>query len=79
MPLEVKLGLHTGLCEIAGDNVSGKAVEISREVAARAGAGQILLTNTVMDLVAGSDVVVTNKGVCQFEGLADECCLYGLV
>ena len=79
MPFEVKLGLHTGLCEIAGDNVTGKAVEISREVAARADAGQILLTNTVMDLVAGSDVVVTNKGVCRFEGLANECCLYGLV
>ena len=76
---EVQIGLHTGLCEVRGDIVSGKAVEISREVAARASSGQILLTNTVMDLVSGSDIVVADKGTCRFEGLREECCLYGLV
>ena len=76
---EVKIGLHTGLCEVRGDNVSGKAVEISREVAARASFGQILLTNTVMDLVSGSDIMVADKGTCRFEGLREECCLYGLI
>jgi len=75
---EIKIGLHTGICEIRGDNVSGKAVRVSREVAERAEAGQILLTNTVMDLVSGSDITVADKGACRFEGLREECCLYGL-
>jgi pimeloyl-ACP methyl ester carboxylesterase len=77
--VEVKIGLHTGLCEIRGDAVSGKAVEIGREVAARAASKQILLTNTVMDLVSGADIVVADKGSCRFEGLREECCLYGLL
>ena len=75
---EIKIGLHTGICEILGDRVSGKAVQISREVAERAEPGQILLTNTVMDLVSGSDITVADKGTCRFEGLREECCLYGL-
>lgn len=75
---EIKIGLHTGICEVRGDKVSGKAVRVSREVAERAEAGQILLTNTVMDLVSGSNITVADKGVCRFEGLREECCLYGL-
>jgi pimeloyl-ACP methyl ester carboxylesterase len=77
--IEVKIGLHTGLCEIRGERVGGKAVEISREVAELTASGQILLTNTVMDLVSGSDIVVADKGTCRFEGLREECCLFGLM
>jgi pimeloyl-ACP methyl ester carboxylesterase len=75
---EVKIGLHTGLCEIRGENASGKAVELSREVAARATPGQILLTNTVMDLVSGAGITVSDEGTCKLEGIGEECCLYGL-
>jgi pimeloyl-ACP methyl ester carboxylesterase len=75
---KVRIGLHTGLCEVRGENVTGRAVEISREVAERATTGQILLTNTVMDLVSGSGIRVSDKGTCKFEGVAEECCLYGL-
>ena len=74
----VRIGLHTGLCEVSGDKVGGKAVAISREVAARAARGQILLTNTVMDLVSGSGITVADKGTCKFKGVREECCLYGL-
>ncbi len=74
----IRIGLHTGLCEVRGENVTGRAVEISREVAERATTGQILLTNTVMDLVSGSGIRVSDKGMCKFEGVAEECCLYGL-
>lgn len=76
---EVKIGLHTGLCEIRERQVAGKAVDISNEVAKRAATGRILLTNTVMDLVSGADVAVSNAGQCRFEGFADECCLFELV
>jgi len=75
---KVRIGLHTGLCEVRGENVTGRAVEISREVAERATTGQILLTNTVMDLVSGSGIRVSDRGTCKFEGVAEECCLYGL-
>ena len=79
MHFEVNIGLHTGLCEITGHVTSGAAVDISKELAARAKAGQILLTNTVMDLVSGSQVIVTNRGMYRFEELAEECCVYALV
>ncbi|PYS68525.1 MAG: adenylate/guanylate cyclase domain-containing protein [Acidobacteria bacterium] len=79
IPLEVRVGLHTGLCEIRGSLVSGKAIDMSKLVAERAEPGRILLTNTVMDLVSGSDVSATNEGVCRFEGLAQECSLFALI
>lgn len=79
IPFEVRIGLHTGICEIRDQQVAGKAVDISHEIAKRAAIGRILLTNTVIDLVSGSDVAVSNAGQCRFEGFADECCLYELV
>src|SRR6266566_1037813 len=79
MQVEVNLGLHTGLCEITEQGASGAAVDISKELAERAAAGQILLTNTVTDLVSGADVIVTNRGMYRFKEVAEECCLYELV
>jgi class 3 adenylate cyclase len=78
MGLQLQLGLHTGLCEVQGESVTGTAVDISREVAERAEPGQILLTNTVMDLVSGSGITVADKGACRFAGLREECCLFDL-
>src|SRR4051812_24584936 len=78
MRLQLQLGLHTGLCEVRGESVTGPAVDISREVAERAAPGQILLTNTVMDLVSGSGITVADKGACRFAGLREECCLFDL-
>jgi hypothetical protein len=52
--LGLKTGIHTGECEVAGDSVSGVAVTISAEVAALAQAGEVLVSRTVKDLVAGS-------------------------
>jgi class 3 adenylate cyclase len=51
--LDVRAGVHTGECELLGDKVAGIAVSIGARVAARAGAGEVLVSNTVKDLVAG--------------------------
>src|SRR2546423_6299166 len=59
---EVKAGLHTGLCDVRGDDVSGAAVEISRRVAADASAGEVLASNTVKELVSGSGIPVSDRG-----------------
>jgi class 3 adenylate cyclase len=67
--IETKAGLHTGLCEMRGDQAGGVAVEISKEVAGRATTGDVLLTNAVMDLVAGSGVAFSDRGACDFGGL----------
>jgi class 3 adenylate cyclase len=52
--IDVRAGLHTGECEIIGEKVGGIAVHIGARVAALAGPGQVLVSSTVKDLVAGS-------------------------
>jgi len=52
--IEVRAGLHTGECEMIGEDVGGIAVHIGSRVAALAGAGEVLVSSTVKDLVAGS-------------------------
>jgi class 3 adenylate cyclase len=52
--IEVRAGLHTGECEMIGDDVGGIAVHIGTRVAGLAGAGEVLVSGTVKDLVAGS-------------------------
>ena len=74
--IETKIGLHTGLCEMRGDQAGGVAVETSKQVAAQAEAGEVLLTNPVMDLVSGSDVVFTDRGTCDMKGISEGCRLF---
>jgi class 3 adenylate cyclase len=56
--IEVRAGLHTGECELLGDDVGGIAVHIGARVAALAGPGEVLASSTVKDLVAGSGLEV---------------------
>ena len=77
--IETKAGLHTGLCEMRGDQAAGAAVEISRQVANLAATNEVLLTNTVMDLVSGSGVVFINKGSFSNERLSENCQLFAAV
>ena len=60
--LEVRAGLHTGECELVGDDVAGLAVHIGARVMALAGAGEVLTSSTVKDLVAGSDIDFGERG-----------------
>jgi class 3 adenylate cyclase len=60
--IEVRAGLHTGECEMIGDDVGGIAVHIGARVAALAGAGEVLVSGTVKDLVAGSGLRFGDRG-----------------
>jgi len=77
--IETHAGLHTGLCEMQGDQASGAAVNISKELAGRAKASEILLTSRVMDLVSGSDVPFSSRGVCSLEEFGKDCQLFATV
>ena len=77
--LEVRAGLHTGECELRGDRVSGIAVHTGARVMAQAGAGEVLVSSTVKDLVAGSGLRFEDRGVHAFKGVPGEWRLYAVV
>src|SRR5919204_476247 len=64
--LEVRAGVHTGECELLGDKVAGIAVHTGARVAALAGGGEVLVSQTVKDLVAGSGPVFQERGEHEF-------------
>jgi class 3 adenylate cyclase len=64
--IEVRAGLHTGECEMMGDDVGGIAVHIGARVAALAGAGEVLVSSTVKDLVAGSGLRFGDRGISNY-------------
>ena len=74
--VEIRAGLHSGECELAGDRVEGIAVHIAARVAAMAGAGETLVSSTVKDLVAGSGVRFTDRGGHTLKGVPGEWRLY---
>ena len=69
LALEVRIGLHTGEVELAGDYVRGIAVHIGARTAALAGPGEVLVTSTVKDLVAGSGIEFEDRGARALKGV----------
>ncbi|MBI3647772.1 MAG: adenylate/guanylate cyclase domain-containing protein [Actinobacteria bacterium] len=67
--LEIRAGVHTGEVELAGEKVRGLAVHIGARVAALAGAGEILVSSTVKDLVAGSGLIFEERGEHALKGV----------
>ncbi len=76
--LHVRIGLHTGECELVGDGVGGIAVHTGARVAAKAGPDEVLVSSTVKDLVAGSGLKFADRGVHVLKGLPDEWRLYSV-
>jgi len=76
--LEVRAGLHTGEVELAGDAVRGIAVHVGARVAAEAEPGEILVSSTVRDLVAGSGLEFDNRGEHELKGLSERRRLYAV-
>jgi class 3 adenylate cyclase/pimeloyl-ACP methyl ester carboxylesterase len=70
--VEVRAGLHTGEVELAGDGVEGIAVHIGARIAARADAGEILVSSTVRDLVVGSGIAFSERGRVELKGVPGE-------
>ena len=69
--IQVRAGLHTGECELMGDKVGGIAVHIGARIMAAAGPGEVLVSRTVRDLVAGSDIALEARGTYTLKGLDD--------
>jgi class 3 adenylate cyclase len=74
--LEIRAGVHTGECEIVGEKLAGVAVHIGARVAGRAGAGEVLVSGTVHDLVAGSGLEFDDRGQAELKGVPGEWRLY---
>jgi class 3 adenylate cyclase len=67
--LEIRIGVHTGECELVGADVRGLTVTIAARVAALAGAGEVLTTSTVRDLVIGSGLGFVARGEHELKGV----------
>jgi len=70
--VEVRVGVHTGECEVRGPDLAGIAVHIGARVASLAAPGEVLVTSTVRDLVAGSGLHFDRRGTHQLKGLAED-------
>jgi class 3 adenylate cyclase len=70
--LEVRIGLHTGECELIGDDIGGIAVHIAARVAAKAEPDEVLVSSTVRDLVAGSGLRFASRGMHALKGVPEE-------
>jgi class 3 adenylate cyclase len=77
--IDVRSGLHTGECELVDGKISGIAVHTGARVAAHAGAGEVLVSSTVKDLVAGSGLEFVDRGVHDLKGIPGEWRLYAAV
>jgi class 3 adenylate cyclase len=76
--IEIRAGLHTGECELRGDDVAGMAVHIGARVGARAGASEVLVSSTVKDLVVGSGIEFADRGATELKGVPGEWRLFAV-
>src|SRR5881275_2824060 len=67
--IEIRAGLHTGECELRGDDVAGMAVHIGARVGATAGPSEVLVSSTVKDLVVGSGIEFADRGSHELKGV----------
>jgi class 3 adenylate cyclase len=76
LDVDVRAGLHTGEIELRQERVGGIAVHIAARIGAMASSGELLVSRTVKDLVAGSGIVFIDRGVHALKGVPDEWQLY---
>jgi class 3 adenylate cyclase len=76
--LEVRAGLHTGECELLDGKVSGIAVHTGARVASEAAPGEVLVSSTVKDLVAGSGLAFEDRGTRELKGVPGKWRLYAV-
>ncbi len=76
--IEVRAGLHTGECEVMNGDVGGIAVHTGARVSAEAGPGEVLVSSTVKDLVAGSGIEFEDRGTHELKGVPGEWRLYAV-
>ena len=76
--LGVRIGLHTGECQVKGDSLEGLAIHIAARVSGTAKAGEIVVSSTVKDLVAGSGISFVDAGAHELKGVPDEWQLFSV-
>ena len=76
--IEVRAGLHTGECEIRGDDIGGIAVHIGARVSALAGPNDVLVSSTLRDLVIGSGLEFDDRGAHELKGVPGEWHLFAV-
>ena len=76
--IEVRAGIHPGEVELIGDDVGGRAVNIGARIGALAGAGEVLVSSTVRELVVGSGLEFEERGVERLKGAPGEWRLYAI-
>ena len=77
--LSLRIGIHTGECEIRGDSLEGVAIHMAARVSGMAAGGDILVSRTIKDLVAGSGIEFEDFGTHTLKGIPDEHQLYRVV
>ena len=78
LDLEIRAGLHTGECELVDGKVAGIAVHTGARVAAQAKPGEVLVSSTVKDLVAGSGIRFADRGVRELAGVPGDWHLFAV-
>jgi class 3 adenylate cyclase len=76
--IEVRAGLHTGECELRGDDIGGIAVHIGARVSALAGPSDVLVSSTLRDLVIGSGLEFEDRGTHQLKGVPGDWHLFAV-
>jgi len=74
--LEVRVGVHIGEVEVDGSHVTGAAVHLASRVMSAAGPGEVLVSRALRDVVAGSDIVLNDRGLRQLKGVPGEVQLF---
>ena len=74
--IQIRCGVHTGECELIDGKAAGIAVSIGARVGALAAPSQVLVTQTVKDLVAGSGLTFSDQGEHQLKGVPERWRLY---
>jgi len=78
LELRIRSGLHTGECEVSDGKVAGIAVSIGARISSLAAPGEVLVSSTVKDLVAGSGLQFDDRGAHQLKGIPESWRLFAL-
>jgi class 3 adenylate cyclase len=76
--VSIRAGIHTGECEVIGEDLGGLAVHIGARVGALAGPGEIVVSSTVKELVVGSNMQFSDRGEHELKGVPGSWHLYAL-
>jgi class 3 adenylate cyclase len=78
LDIELRAGLHTGECELVGEDIGGIAVNIAARIGALAGTDEVIVSSTVKDLVVGSGISFSDRGARELKGVPGEWHLFAV-